>query len=253
MPRIEPEASKTKNRKGQAIPLHPDALAALQRLRELCPVGESLVFWKGITKMERFRKDLQEARIPELDARGRQLDFHAFRRTFATMLNGAGVSPRSAMELMRHSDMKLTFRTYTDAQLLPLSTELQKLPSLKSSPRSSPKTGKTCPELGKAGKSTSSDTSLEAAQEEKSGVVLTHSDQGCPTLENTEGVGFEPTGPGCFEHAPGIGGSLCWCRRFSAEAEASATPFFFPEGSEILLGSFPDTWDEQIRPEKSTS
>ena len=35
------------------------------------------------------------------------LDFHALRHTFATMLACAGVSPRVAMELMRHSDRRL--------------------------------------------------------------------------------------------------------------------------------------------------
>ena len=33
------------------------------------------------------------------------------------------------MELMRHSDMKLTMRTYTDSQHLPLASELARLPS----------------------------------------------------------------------------------------------------------------------------
>lgn len=194
-PRIEPEASKTKNRKGQAIPLHSDALAALQQLRDSAPAGKPLVFFKGITKMERFRKDLQAARIAELDAQGRELDFHALRRTLATMLNCAGVSPRAAMELMRHSDMKLTFRTYTDARLLPLSQELQKLPSLGSSLKSSLKTGKACPKLSKPGKSDCSDTFSEDAEDAERRPDLTHPDQGCPTLENPEGVGFEPTRP----------------------------------------------------------
>ena len=46
------------------------------------------------------------------------------------MLARAGVSPRVAMELMRHSDMRLTAKTYTDAMNLPLFDELVKITPL---------------------------------------------------------------------------------------------------------------------------
>ena len=41
----------------------------------------------------------------------------------------AGVSPREAMELARHSDMRLTMKTYTDAAQLPLAATVRGLPS----------------------------------------------------------------------------------------------------------------------------
>ena len=37
------------------------------------------------------------------------------------MLTLAGVGQRTVMELMRHSDMRLTAKTYTDANMLPIS------------------------------------------------------------------------------------------------------------------------------------
>ncbi len=43
------------------------------------------------------------------------------------MLANAGIWPRVAIELMRHSDRRLTARTYTDAMNLPLFGELEKL------------------------------------------------------------------------------------------------------------------------------
>jgi hypothetical protein len=46
------------------------------------------------------------------------------------MLARSGVSPRVAMELMRHSDMRLTTKTYTDAMSLPLFGELEKITPL---------------------------------------------------------------------------------------------------------------------------
>jgi hypothetical protein len=43
----------------------------------------------------------------------------------------AGTAPRVAMEIMRHSDMRLTAKTYTDAGLLPaVADAVLKLPSL---------------------------------------------------------------------------------------------------------------------------
>jgi integrase len=37
--------------------------------------------------------------------------FHALRHTFGTAPSRAGVTPRTAMELMRHSDIRLTTKT----------------------------------------------------------------------------------------------------------------------------------------------
>ena len=58
--------------------------------------------------------------IPLTDERGHRVDFHALRTTYITRLQRAGVSPREAMELARHSDMRLTMKTYTDVAQLPL-------------------------------------------------------------------------------------------------------------------------------------
>jgi len=51
------------------------------------------------------------------------------------MLAAAGVSPRVAMELMRHSDMKLTMGVYTDVAQLPIIEESALLPSLQIPPK----------------------------------------------------------------------------------------------------------------------
>ncbi len=65
--------------------------------------------------------DLEAAGIPYIDAKGEYADFHSLRKTFGTMLTLAGVGQRTVMELMRHSDMRLTAKTYTDANMLPVS------------------------------------------------------------------------------------------------------------------------------------
>lgn len=41
----------------------------------------------------------------------------------------AGGNPRTAMELMRHSDIKLTTQIYTDANQLPKVAAIHRLPS----------------------------------------------------------------------------------------------------------------------------
>ncbi len=71
------------------------------------------------SRMDRFRKGLEAAGIPYVDDKGEFADFHALRNTLATMLTLAGVSQRVVMELMRHSDMRLTAKVYTDAGTLP--------------------------------------------------------------------------------------------------------------------------------------
>ena len=68
-------------------------------------------------------------RIPFCDEQGRYADFHSLRYSWATHLQRQGVNSRMAMELMRHSDRKLTDRLYTDVNLLPLGETVRNLPA----------------------------------------------------------------------------------------------------------------------------
>ncbi len=47
------------------------------------------------------------------DKDGGKIDFHSLRTSFATLLAEAGVNPKTAMQLMRHSDINLTMKTYS--------------------------------------------------------------------------------------------------------------------------------------------
>ncbi|MFW5690732.1 MAG: tyrosine-type recombinase/integrase, partial [Planctomycetota bacterium] len=47
------------------------------------------------------------------DDRGRVVDFHALRHTFISNLARAGVHPRNAQALARHSTIDLTMNVYT--------------------------------------------------------------------------------------------------------------------------------------------
>lgn len=128
-PLIRVRASTTKNHKSAELPLHPDVLRVLRSIKPEPCTGADPVFPK-MYRMWHFRRDLELAGIPFLDASGKRADFHALRHTYNTRLAVSGVSPRVAMELMRHSEMRLTTKTYTDVSLLPVAAAVQSLPSL---------------------------------------------------------------------------------------------------------------------------
>ena len=124
-------AKFVKNRREQPRPLHPELVKELQKLKA---AGKSkpgdLVFPERVPPMKVIRADFKAANIPLTDERGHRVDFHALRTTYITRLQRAGVSPREAMELARHSDMRLTMKTYTDVAQLPLAATVRKLPAI---------------------------------------------------------------------------------------------------------------------------
>lgn len=93
------------------------------------PVDEPL-FTVPAGLLRIFDRDLKMAKIPKTDERGRTLDVHALRTTLATLMNKAGVAPRTAQAAMRHSDIKLTMNVYTDPKLLDVRGALDALPAL---------------------------------------------------------------------------------------------------------------------------
>jgi len=58
------------------------------------------------------------------------MDFHSLRMSFATLLSSVGVQPRLCQELLRHSDVNLTMKAYTDPQLLNVAGAVGQLPDL---------------------------------------------------------------------------------------------------------------------------
>ncbi|MGA2279216.1 MAG: site-specific integrase, partial [Verrucomicrobiota bacterium] len=121
-------AAVNKNRKEQALPLHRELAGVLQQQKPADSKTDDLVVVNGVPKMKEFRQDLAKAGIPFLDERGHRMDYHALRTTFITRLSTMKVHPRLAMELARHSDMRLTMKTYTDAGQLPLREVMDTLP-----------------------------------------------------------------------------------------------------------------------------
>lgn len=119
--------SIAKDGKDASIPLHVDLVSALRELRN--GSGDEAPVFTRVPRIERFRRDLKRAGIAYVDTQGRVADFHALRKTFDTKLQRNGVSPRVVMELMRHNDIRLTMKTYTDASRLPTDEAIKTLPS----------------------------------------------------------------------------------------------------------------------------
>ena len=129
-PYISVRCSIAKNSKLVAQPLPPKVAAAL---RQCCPANAAphdRVLRGLMPSMDRFRSDLAVAGISYVDEKCRHADFHALRKTFGTELAKSKQPFRVAMELMRHSDPKLTTKIYTDAGMLPTWDAVEALPML---------------------------------------------------------------------------------------------------------------------------
>ena len=83
---------------------------------------------KTTPTLKTFRRDLERAGIPFEDAEGRTVDRHSLRMTFVSWLGAAGVDPRTAQQLARHSDIRLTTQTYRDVRLLDTKSAIGKRP-----------------------------------------------------------------------------------------------------------------------------
>lgn len=93
---------------------------------------EPLILFVGdpIASRGRLKADAEANGIPYRDEQGRYADFHALRYTWATFLQRNNIPQRYAMMLMRHSDIKLTSKVYTDESQLPVYDSIKGLPRL---------------------------------------------------------------------------------------------------------------------------
>ena len=118
----------TKSKQKRAIPLHPGLVVALRKLRPPFAPDDTLVFHGIFPKRGSLLRDFKRANIERVDALGRFVHFHAFRKTFQTLGVRHGINQRSAQELLGHSDPRLTANVYTDVPALGLHGEVSKLP-----------------------------------------------------------------------------------------------------------------------------
>jgi integrase len=134
-PRINLRGSANKARREDVIPLDAEMVEALTAAKPADAKPSDPVFPKGVPTMRTYKRDLERAGIPYRDGQGRQADFHALRKSYNMLLAKKGVSPRTAMQLMRHTDIRLTMVDYTDPALLDLAGAVEKLPRLSGRPK----------------------------------------------------------------------------------------------------------------------
>lgn len=153
-PTLTVQAGYSKHRKTDILPLRRDFAARIQSWletkRRLAPTKSFFQIADKRTA-EMIRKDLAVARaawldqandpaerkrrekssfLAHLDDQGRVVDFHALRMTFITNLTRAGVAPKTAQMLARHSDINLTMNTYTMLGVLDQAAAVESLPAL---------------------------------------------------------------------------------------------------------------------------
>ena len=199
-PFINVRASTTKNHQQAVIALHPELVDALRLHVAKLPAGASILFSGVMPTMKRFKADLKEADIAFLNATGHRADFHSLRHTLATNLARAGTAPRVAMEIMRHSDMRLTAKTYTDAGLLPVADAVLKLPFLGKREETGTQIGthnlfRAGHDLSGADMKNRGIAALELPVNQQDRQQKDSPDKTSQNLEMVRGTGFEPVTP----------------------------------------------------------
>jgi integrase len=143
------QRKETKNRGGGWLPLHPELVTQLQAIKPSdAQPHDPVLVGKMLAGMWKMKSDLKKAGISYKE-NGRYADFHALRHTLGTNLSRRNVPPRVAMELMRHSDIRLTMNYYTDTNQLPLSDAISKLPAFTTgtNPQIHPQTADVCSQI----------------------------------------------------------------------------------------------------------
>jgi integrase len=129
-PYVVVRAETAKNKTEERVFLLPELVERLKAYRSAGARAGDLVFPNGIPRASRLKVDAERNGIAYRDESGRYADFHSLRYTWATFLQRNGVAQRFAMKLMRHSDIKLTAKVYTDETQLPIYDAIKNLPRL---------------------------------------------------------------------------------------------------------------------------
>ncbi len=152
-PTVIVAAGHSKRRRDDTVPLHPDLVASLRPW--LARKAASAPVWPGKWAADFhagkvLKRDLARARaawiakaaptqregrsesyfLAAKDGEGRVVDFHALRHTFITRLVKAGVNPKEAQTLARHSTITLTMDRYAHVGLFDSASAMNSLPPL---------------------------------------------------------------------------------------------------------------------------
>jgi integrase len=125
------EAAYSKRRRKDVLDLRADVAALMRAYVRGKPAGRPL--WPGTwhdVGAEMIRLDLAAAGVAFTDGAGRVYDFHALRHQFISDMVEAGVHPKDAQALARHSTITLTMDRYAHVRRANLRAALERLPGL---------------------------------------------------------------------------------------------------------------------------
>ena len=140
-PTVTVEAGYSKHRRKDVQPLRADVAEMMFQYIASARRVQGAPLWPGTWSQvaaQMLREDLAAAGIDCQDERGRIFDFHATRGQFISKLAAAGVHPKVAQTLARHSTITLTMDSYTHLDVLDVSGALDKLPDLPKAPQGTP-------------------------------------------------------------------------------------------------------------------
>ncbi len=128
-PIIYINSEDAKNDEDDFLPMRPELAEAVKaHIKDMNALDRIFPrMWKD-KGFEMLKVDLEAAKIPYVDDKGLQADFHALRHTFGTLLYKSGVDLASAQRLMRHSKIDLTADIYTHIGLSDKNEQVLKLP-----------------------------------------------------------------------------------------------------------------------------
>ena len=131
-PLVIVKAAYSKHRRDDTLPLKESSAEMLVHLRDaLGAMDQEAVFAVMPEKLAKMlRVDLTDAGVAYRDDAGHVVDFHALRHTYITNLARAGVHPKVAQQLARHSTITLTMDRYSHLVIGDLSNALHALPDL---------------------------------------------------------------------------------------------------------------------------
>jgi hypothetical protein len=129
-------AAYSKRRREDVLPLRQGTAAAIRAAFDgtpgfpMTPAFPNMPSDDEGSGADLLRPDLAAAEIPNPDAAGRVIDFHALRHSFISALAAGGVHPKTVQELARHSDINLTMNVYTHSLMDAPTRALEVLPDL---------------------------------------------------------------------------------------------------------------------------
>ena len=136
-PTVACRAGYSKRRRNDVVPLHDVVVERLQAWlggrNDLDP-AEPLFALRtesgGLRRTSKMmRLDLERAGIPYCDEDRLYADFHANRHTFISNLAKAGVTPKLAQSVARHSDVNLTMGVYSHVEVHEQAAAINALPA----------------------------------------------------------------------------------------------------------------------------